>query len=260
MNSTVQMTMAQPVPDRRPRETDPWVQKRTASDLAARLIGELPEDFEGFNAADLEEDLRTVVGSPWLDGYEMGRLLEKSCHWTVNLAIVHVLEYASTIRNRHMEAAVRLWVQETGRRLELPIGARVRVPHFDHKTFERSMVEGEVCKLDPERCRYYVFCPSLGHIREEELTGPDGKGSGKSGTLSLLIDAEDVEALDPIIHTPARQDGGAGLSTEDEMSEQINTEDPISTEVPPVSLDEAIAAGDGDAPAAAGDGEAAEPA
>jgi len=181
-----QLTMATPIPAKRPKPMDRWVTLATAAELAKRLTRHDAESLPESESAKVAAQIADVLGLG--DGYEIAKALEDGHGWSPNMEIAEILDHATSIRYGLVEKAEEEWFSARKPAL-LPVGTRVAFDTYEVKTWKPIRVEGVIRSVDDKHGRYAVACPSLGHLGDEDVA------AHKCGTHGSVVNYEDAEPL-----------------------------------------------------------------
>lgn len=94
-----------------------------------------------------------------LDGYKLARELER-LGWEADAGLVDTLDGLYWPLTKRLTKAVEDWVHENGIVPQHQVGEIVT---FKDKG---KSIKGEIIQVDESSAIYYLFCESLGHVRE----------------------------------------------------------------------------------------------
>jgi hypothetical protein len=120
------------------------------------------------------------------DGYDRARELDRK-GWAVDAALVELLSDVDGEIYRAHATAVKQWIDATGARPHLNVGASVVLP-----AGVDAGAAGEIISVSEIAGSYTVFVPSLGHVRD---------GLGTHGRIFAweMLEAANASALEPAV-------------------------------------------------------------
>lgn len=166
---------------KRPSDSDDDVKRFVVADIMPDIKDWFESDWDLQDEDEIFDQLFDVING-YSDGYEMARDLERY-GWEPNSALVEILDGINTFDV--LRDATSAWREDNNIEPRFEVGAKVKASEHSRS---KNVYDGEVVTVDQARAQYTVRIPALGHIE---------RGAGKSGTIGLCLNWEDVEALNP---------------------------------------------------------------
>lgn len=181
---------------KRPDYRHPRVIELAAAKIAPDVIkwaeesdGELPQREKDRVLQDMVKLLK--FRGYELDGYKLAKAMESmSLVGEADSSLVEVLDSAHWHMSDAIDQITREWVVENNITPTFKVGDKVvYIRQGDISANEMREVEGTVMNINPERAKYTVNCPALGH----RPTFMQGKRI--PGTYGEVVNFEHVRAL-----------------------------------------------------------------